>query len=175
MLRDRKRTIAHASPLPRGMVLYVWLVLLLTVLPALFLLELYEVRNSFLQARLWSPESDRFGDFWHYRYLLQFLHRPEFFAARDRFAYPAPCAILYQWLYRLGPHPHLSFNIILWAVEGISAILMVRALSRNGLRLSHALGLALLMLLTSYPWHTLYDRGNIELFLYILIAGGVWA
>ncbi|MGI4831568.1 MAG: glycosyltransferase family 87 protein [Janthinobacterium lividum] len=175
MLSNCKHSAEHASQFPRGLVLYLQLVLFLTVLPFLFLLELYLVKGSFLQARLWSPESDRFGDFWHYRYLLQYLHRPEFFAARDRFAYPAPCAILYQWLYRLGPHPHLSFNIILWAVEGISAIFLLRALAGNGLRFFHALGLVLLMLVTSYPWHTLYDRGNIELFLYIFIAGGVWA
>jgi hypothetical protein len=30
-------------------------------------------------------------------------------------------------------------------------------------------------MLTSYPWHTLYDRGNIEVFVYVFLATGLWA
>ena len=35
--------------------------------------------------------------------------------------------------------------------------------------------IAALLMLTSYPWHTLYDRANMELFVYVFLAAGVWA
>ena len=174
-MRNNEHAPGHALRLPVGLRLYVGLLLLFNLVPLFFLLEIARAGDSLLQARLWSPAGDRFGDFWHYRVLLGSIHRPEFFAARDRFAYPAPCAILYQGLYGLGAHPHVSFNIILWAVQGISALFLLRALLSRGLRTSLAVGLVLLMALTSYPWRFLYDRGNIELFVYLLIGSGVWA
>ena len=161
--------------LPAGLTLYLRGVLLLTFLPFVFLAELYGAGTSFLQAHLWSQPADRFGDFWHYRVLLDLLHRPEFFAAGDRFAYPAPCAILYQFLYHFGSRPHVSFNLLMWAVELVSAGLLAWALVRSGLAVSRTVGLVGVMLLSSYPWHMLYDRGNIELFIYLFIALGVWA
>ncbi len=170
-----KRLTLPTRPALLGLRLYVQLVLALTSAAFLYLAELQYAGSSFLQAGLWSPQADRFGDFWHYRHLLTLLHQPAFFAANDRFAYPAPCALVYQVLYALHPYPHVWFNLMLWTVEGISAFLLFRALHRAGMRRGSAIGMVFLMVLTSYPWHTLYDRGNIELFVYVLIASGVWA
>ena len=170
-----EHVIGRQIPFPRGLVLFVVLIALMTFLPLCYLLDLYYIGLPSVQARLWSPASDRFGDFWHYRVLLQHLHRPEFFAARDRFAYPAPCALIYQALYSFGAHPHVSFNLMLWGVEAISGVMLVLALVRRRLATGKAVGLVLLMALTSHPWHMLYDRGNIELFVYTFVALGVWA
>ncbi len=172
---DVSEVPSQPSQFPVGLLLFARLIALLTVLPFVFLLEVFLTGHSLLQARLWSEATDRFGDFWHYRNLLRFIHTPDFFLARDRFAYPAPCAVLYQWIYHLGSHPHVVFNLILWAAQLLSAALLLRALLRSGLGSGQAWRLVLLMAVTSYPWHYLYDRGNIELFVYLLVGGGVWA
>ncbi len=170
---------AQAGDLPASnsanLWLFVRLIVLFTLLPLLYLLELHYLGEPSLLADLWSEGSDRFGDFWHYRALLDLLHRPEFFAARDRFAYPAPCALLYQWMYHFSSRPHVAFDVMLWAIESMSAWLLYRALQRRGMGVLHAASLVLLLAVTSYPWHFLYDRGNIELFVYVFVAGGVWA
>ncbi len=166
------RPVLKTAP---ALTLFAALLLLFTVLPLAYLFELQYLQEPFLSARLWSQGPDRFGDFWHYRQLLEVLHQPEFFTTRDRFAYPAPCALIYQGLYRFGSHPHVSFNLLLWSVEGVSALLLLRAMLRRGLHPSKAVPFVILLVATSYPWHTLYDRGNIELFVYVLIASGVWA
>lgn len=160
---------------PAFLKLFVQLTVLFTLLPFLYLVELHYLGEPPLDAMLWSQGPDRFGDFWHYRALLQLLHRPEFFAAHDRFAYPAPCAILYQWLYHFTTRPHVAFNLLVWITEGVSAVLLYRALVRRGMGALRAVGLLVLLTITSYPWHFLYDRGNIEVFVYVFIAGGVWA
>ena len=175
MVSEYGRAPRHGLELPRGLALYTRLVLALTAIPLLVLLYLHLRGIPLYYGRQWSPPDDTFGDFWHYYHLLQFLHQPQFFASKDRFAYPAPCAVIYQVLYHLGSHPHVSFNLMLWTVQALSGLALLRAFLRGGLQRSHAWGLAALISITSYPWHVLYDRGNIELFVYVFIGLGVWA
>lgn len=128
-----------------------------------------------LNARLWSPGWDRFGDFWHYQALFKNYHQAAFFTSAEHFAYPAPCAIIYAFLYSLGPHAQLYFDLLLWATAITSGALLFRAWLRAGLCWKPAAGLLLLMGLGSYPWHMLHDRANLELFVYLLTASGFWA
>ena len=142
---------------------------------ALYLARLAVIGAPLLRARLWSEGPDRFGDFWHYQALFPYLHTSDFFLSRERFAYPAPCAIIYQVLYSLGPYKHLIFDLSLWTVEAVSAALLAWAWVRQGLCRRLAVASVLLITLASHPWHMLYDRGNLEIFLYLLIGTGLWA
>ncbi|WP_182275990.1 glycosyltransferase 87 family protein [Granulicella sp. 5B5] len=128
-----------------------------------------------LEAQLWSEGPDRFGDLWHYHALFQYLHTSAFFTSQDRFAYPAPLAVIYAWLYSFGERTHLVFNLLLASSAFLSAALFFHLLRTHRVATRNACALTLTLLLTSYPWHTLYDRGNLELFVYIGLAAGVWA
>lgn len=163
------------SRLPTALRIYVAILVTALVATALNLARLYKAGGNPLRARLWSEPSDRFGDFWHYQALFPYLHTTAFFSARERFAYPAPCAIVYQVLYSLGPYKHLIFDLGLWSVELASALLLVWLWIRNGLCARLAVPVVLLLTLGSHPWHLLYERGNLEIFLYILIAAGLCA
>jgi hypothetical protein len=161
--------------LPYGLQLYMRLVLLGTALTALALVYLHLRHVPLLEAGLWSSGDDRFGDLWHYRPLFQYFHTAQFFLSADRFAYPAPCAVLLAMLYSFGSQTHTVFNVALVGTMVLSAVLFRRALMRFGISPAEALLLPAVLALTSYPWHMLYDRGNLELFVYIFLAAGVWA
>lgn len=166
---------AAEGSLPRPFKTYLRLIAVLFGTSLLALLRVHLQGRPLKFAHQWTDPNDIYGDFWHYRALLEHLHRPEFFTSADRFAYPAPCAILLQALYHLGPHPHVSFNLLLWTIEAISALLFCRFLLRSGIKVHSAVGATLLMLVTSFPWFILYIRGNIEVFVYAMTALGVWA
>ena len=125
--------------------------------------------------QIWSLIDDRFGDFWHYRELFAYFHTQAFFTSADRFAYPAPCAVVYQFLYHLGPRPHVVFSLMLFAALLASAWLFYRMLLRFNVRNAVASSLTVFLVLTSYPWEKLFDRANIELFVYLFLALGTWA
>jgi hypothetical protein len=135
----------------------------------------YHFTGYMVQAQLWSPGSDNFGDFWHYHKLFALFHTRAFFESADRFAYPAPCAVLYAFFYGSGPRPHLVFDITLALVFLTSGGFFFRFLQRLGLERVEAALITALLMVTSYPWHTLYDRANMELFVYVFLAAGVWA
>jgi len=142
----------------------------------LIALPYYHFRYSdAARIQIWSLVDDRFGDFWHYRELFAYFHTQAFFTSADRFAYPAPCAVLYQFLYHLGPRPHIVFSLMLFAVLLASAWLFYRMLLHFSVRKVEALSLTIFLALTSYPWEKLFDRANIELFVYLFLALGTWA
>ncbi len=159
---------------PPGLKVYIALILAITAMTALAL-GYYHFTTRMLNAQLWTPQSDNYGDFWHYQKLFRVFHTQAFFQSADRFAYPAPCALIYAMLYHTGPRPHLVFDLILILIFCVSGLVFYRVLLRFGMRRADAAGLTALLMLTSYPWHTLYDRGNIELFVYVFLAGGLWA
>ena len=162
------------KPRSPALVFYLSLTLILTLATGLALLFYAHSGHSLLEAELWSEPADRFGDFFHYHSLFAVFHTAAFFTAADRFAYPAPCAVVYAWLFRLGPYAHAAYNIMLAASALASAALLYRNL-RRFLPAWRSVGLCAFLLATSYPWFRLWDRGNLELFVYIFVAGGVWA
>jgi hypothetical protein len=135
----------------------------------------HHVYHDAARTQIWSLADDRFGDFWHYRKLFEVFHTPLFFSSADRFAYPAPCAVLYNALYHLGPHPFLGFVAILVCAFLVSAWLFYRFLRSFRIAAGTAASFTAFLLLTSYPWEKLFDRANLELFVYIFLAAGVWA
>lgn len=155
--------------------LYVAIVLVFTTLTAT-VLAWYRVRGvPLLEAQLWSEGPDRFGDLWHYRDLFRYFHTASFFTSQDRFAYPAPLALVYACLYSLRSQTHLVFNALLGTSALVTAVLFYRMLRRFCISMWAAAAFTGTLLATSYPWHMLYDRGNLELFVYIGLALGVWA
>ena len=128
-----------------------------------------------LQEHLWSQGPDRFGDFWHYRALFATFHTDAFFNSAEKFAYPAPCALLYALIYSAGYYTHLWYDLLLWSVEIGSFLLLFRAWVAARLCWKPAAALVALIAVGSHPWHMLYDRGNIELFVYMLITPGLLA
>ncbi len=162
------------TDLPPALRLYVVLIVTITVLTALALVY-YHFTSRALEAQLWTSRTDNYGDFWHYRKLFEVFHTEAFFESADRFAYPAPCAVLYAMLYHSGPRPHSVFDLLTLLIFCASGFMLYRLLIQCGLRRKLAIGVTALMMLTSYPWHTLYDRGNLELFVYVFLATGVWA
>jgi hypothetical protein len=135
----------------------------------------HRVYNDAARIQIWSLQADRFGDFWHYHELFDAFHTQAFFTSADRFAYPAPCAAVYRFLYHLGPRPHIVFSAMLFAVLFASAFLFYRTLLKYGVKQDHAFLVAAFLVLTSYPWEKLFDRANIELFVYLFLALGMWA
>lgn len=160
--------------LPPGVRLYIGAIVTITALTGVALLY-YHLTSRMLNAQLWSPRGDNYGDFWHYHNLFRVFHTRAFFQSADRFAYPAPCAVIYALLYHAGPRPHLVFDLLLMLTFCGSGLVFFRVLMRFGMSRRNSAGLATLMMLTSYPWHTLYDRGNLELFVYIFLATGLAA
>ena len=160
--------------LPPGLKLYLAMIISIWALTAIALVY-YHFTSSMLETQLWSPRTDNFGDFWHYYKLFASFHTQAFFESADRFAYPAPCAVLYAMLYGAGPRPHLVFDILLVLVFLASGYLFFRALQHFGVERKEAALITALLMMTTYPWHTLYDRANLELFVYVFLAGGVWA
>jgi len=139
--------------------------------------HLYYQRTGLENATLWSHDpSDAFGDFSHYSDLFGDFHTADFFFNRDdAFAYPAPAAVVYFWLYHMGPHQLGIFlgGILLSAFAAAS--LFTRSLIRTGVAPAQSALFAVGAVLTSWPLLFLFERANIELVLWLLAALGLWA
>jgi len=157
-----------------GLRLYTSLVVLITAITAISLPYYHYRYNDAARVGLRSIPADMFGDFWHYRQLFAFLHTQAFFTSVDRFAYPAPCAVLYE-LFFSTHFPHLIYTVMLVAVLLVAAFTFYRMLLRHGMQQLDAILLAGFLALTSYPWQKLYDRSNLELFVFVFLATGLWA
>ncbi len=162
--------------LPPALRLYVLLSLVLD-LAVIVSIAYYHARYHDAQREeIWSTRPDMFGDFWHYRVLfLSSFHTSAFFSAADRFAYPAPCAVMLNLLYKAGNHAHQLYALIFVAVLLASAFFFYRILKGFGWRQADAVLLPAFLAISSYPWIKLFDRSNLELFVYIFLALGVWA
>jgi len=134
-------------------------------------------RHTHLEwASVWSHDpSDAFGDFTHYAPLFQFFHTREFFLSDDRFAYPAPAAVLFSWLYRMGPY-QLQIFLAGIVVSAVAACwLFCKSLIRAGLATAPAMVFTGGVLITSWPLLFLYERANIEVIVWLLASLGIWA
>ncbi|HEY0307058.1 MAG TPA: glycosyltransferase family 87 protein [Acidobacteriaceae bacterium] len=127
-------------------------------------------------ASVWSHDpQDAFGDFLNYSDLFQVFHTREFFFSEERFAYPAPSAVVFSWLYGMGPY---QLQIFLGSVlaSGIAACCLFRnALVRAGVAAGAATIFAAGMALSSWPFLFLYERANLEFIIWLLAALGIWA
>jgi hypothetical protein len=169
-----KSSTERLPGLPPGLKFFLLLDLLLTMSAGLSLLYYHFHHIPLANTHLWTAIEDRYGDLWHYRLLFEKLHTAGFFQGQERFAYPAPCAVIYAVLYHFF-HSFAIFNTILVLALAASTYLFSRALLRSGLQPMWALLFPLIVALTAGPWQVLCDRANLELFVYLFTGGGVWA
>ena len=119
---------------------------------------------------------DQFPDFslWLSARFNQF-HSPAFFHAGPYpYMYPAGAALVYEAFHPFS-NPVLAFGIAIGLVLVAAAILFARALILRGVKERFAYGSTAAGLLLSYPIWFAIQRGNLELFVWPILALGVWA
>ena len=124
---------------------------------------------------MWSRYDDRFADLTHYDAVFPYLHQQQFFTGSERFAYPAPAAVVYDALMRLDPHRlafFLGFTVLLALV---STIVFGRKLLTSGLSVRFVSVLLGTAFLTSWPLLFLLERANLESLLVLLTMSGAVA
>ena len=124
------------------------------------------------QGGMWPHEGERFTDLTHYDQIFLFLHRASFFTGAERFAYPAPAAVLYDLLLHLG-HLRLAAFLTFTLLLGIiPALAFGRALRRRGLTVPPTATFIAILVLTSWPLLFLLERGNIECVVILFTFAG---
>ena len=115
----------------------------------------------------------RFEDFTQFSGCFPHLpHFPE--TSGQHTTYPAPALMVYQFFY-LFPHPLLVYLATGVCIFVAAAIVLGRALVRRGIAQQRAYLFAGTTLFCSYPILFVMGQGNIEVYLWLLLALGVWA
>lgn len=120
----------------------------------------------------------RFFDFDSYQQRFTALHTPAFFALDKPwpFSYPAPAAVVYATFFSAGPDYSLScFLAFAIASALVVAGLFGRALRQRGLSLRASIGWPAAVLALAYPFWFCFQRANIEIVAFLLIAAGLCA
>lgn len=104
------------------------------------------------------------------------LHTATFFdpANSSPVAYPPFGAVQLMLLYATG-HPVIFFLALAVAALGVAVSGVRRALIENGIDRRTALLFPMTLAVMSFPIERLVVQGNIEIFLWIFTAAGVWA
>ena len=105
------------------------------------------------------------------------FHTADFFSIRLRFpfAYPAAMAPLYAFFMQFQPQ---GLNVFLGVCAFLTAALTTLlgiALHRKGLGPWNSAAVAASTLLLSYPFWFVFERANVELFVFFFLAAGVIA
>lgn len=124
---------------------------------------------------MWAHYDDRFADLTHYDGIFLVLHRAQFFTGAERFAYPAPAAVVYDLLLHLGPLRLAAFLTFTLCLGVLPAVLFGRALIRRGLACAPAITFIAVLILTSWPLLFLLERGNLESIVILFTFSGAAA
>jgi hypothetical protein len=128
------------------------------------------------------PIRDLGGDFRDYRHLFDHLHSMEFFLGKGTsgipYLYPAPLAIFYHLLFALwGNRAHNL--LVLWAFIGLSVcaatIILYLAMRRRGISSQQAAAFCILTGILSYPLQYEFFRGNVEIFIWVVLIAAMCA
>lgn len=116
-----------------------------------------------LDFRIWIPK-------------MRLIHTPAFETALGvPYLYP-PAAAPIQWIFSVLPWRPTAFFYLAGAAIAIGAdVLFARALQRRGATTVRAFAFSLGMTIFSLPIWFVFRQGNIEMLLFPLIAGAVWA
>jgi hypothetical protein len=130
-------------------------------------------------AARFSPLVDPiFGDLLEYIPTFQLLHTDAFFnttsLAYPGVAYPPFGAVLYALVYSVS-RPVVLYLAVAALWMGLAVWGVRRALIQHGISRVPATLFPLSILVVSFPVAGLLQRGNVELFLWIFTATGVWA
>ena len=114
---------------------------------------------------MWPLSDDRFADLVHYDRIFPLLHTKEFFTGAERFAYPAPSAVVYDGILHLGPHRIAIYLGVTSGLALLAGVLFARRLLREGLTPREVVLFTTVSILGSWPLLFLLERANIELIL----------
>ena len=136
--------------------------------------------NSFPYNRMILPRVNDFVDYAMFNPRFEHFHTHAFFdpGIAGPFLYPAPVAVLYAFTHLFTDplhHPLVGFPILLVLVFICIAALLAWGLRRAGLSAEAAAAFSSVSLLTSYPVYFEINRSNMEIFVWALAGGGVWA
>ena len=104
------------------------------------------------------------------------LHSPEFFSPESgpAYAYPAGVAPLYWLLFRVR-YAQIPFVLLGAGITIVFAWFFARALEERGVSRHDARWFVLITGLCSYPFYFEFARGNVEIFMWMITAGAVYA
>lgn len=124
----------------------------------------------------YNPLSGKaFPDLLEYLPTFRLLHTAAFFhPAASPVAYPPFAAVVYAALYATG-RPALAFTAITVAWVAVLTVGVSRWLRGRGVARAAAWILPLTMVLMAFPFEAMLWCGNLELFLWMFTATGVWA
>ncbi len=162
-----------SAPVPRP-VLYLWITFV--VVSALLWLSCLVLGHLGFGPPYSTPFAQGlFADLQIYFGRFETFHTAAFFeySRHSHFAYPAGAAVIYQAIYATHRvRATYSLLCIGWALFG--AVVLTRALLRQGLSPLLALPIAVSGSL-AFPFLFLYQRGNIEIALWIIASLGILA
>ena len=169
----RVEPLSLPSPLRR----FLWISIALTALTIAYCLVMFLVlhRGYPYDWPLFIP-SERFGDFTIYLKKFALFHQASFFTTGFPFTYPAPVAVLYEG-FRAGFGSYALKAFLLFSVLSFitPAVLFGRTLVARGIAVSQASLFAGATFALSWPMWLLLDRANVEVFVWVVLACGVWA
>lgn len=135
-----------------------------------------EFRAGWAQPDFAMLQAPYFGDLLEYVPTFRLVHTPAFFqhVRTSAVAYPPFGAAVFAMLYKTGDAVRAFLLVALVGVCGAIGALR-RKLVAYGLRPRLASPFLMTLALTSFPLWRLIPQGNIELFLVIFTAVGIWA
>ncbi len=151
-----------------------WTILLFVCSLAFHLVERLR-RIGGYQAYPLSNDSVRFNDFTTFAYKFEFFHSAKFFQVGFPINYPAPCALFLEIFFRSTHHPlraFVAFSILAFLVP---ALLFIRVLHRRGIEWFQSVFFVASITLFSWPVILLFDRGNVEMLVFMTVLVGLWA
>ncbi len=120
--------------------------------------------------------TERFSDFLIYQERFVYFHSSRFFSSNSKwpFTYPAPAAALvYEMFYGLGRSALGVFVTATIVMPVIVNVIFIRTLYRHGMAAASAAAIAILTLMLSYPFWFEWQRGNIEVFVWLLLCTAI--
>ena len=120
----------------------------------------------------------RFFDFDCFQQRFHRLHSAAFYSLQTPFHFNllAPAIPLYAFFYAAGITNSLNVFLAVSLIVFLSAAaLLARALIRRGLSAASSVGFASAVVALSFPFWFCFQRANIEIFIFVLVAGGLWA
>ncbi len=169
--KQEMREQGRAHTMPALMRMFVWVSVLCMALSWLVAVLVWR-RGGLNGGGMWALEDDRFADLVHYDGIFPLLHTRAFFTGAERFAYPAPSAVVYDGILHLGPHRLGIYLAVTVLLAVLASVVFGRRLVREGLAPGQTVVFLGAALLGSWPLLFLLERANIELILIALTVLG---
>jgi hypothetical protein len=135
-----------------------------------------EYRMGFSKWHYNPLSGPRYEDLMEFQPVIRMVHTAAFFdgVGDSRVAYPPLSAVLYAALYGTGHAVGVYLTTAAaWLAAGVWGVR--RALMRRDICATTATLFPLTVALVSFPIVGLLQRGNVELFLWVIAATGIWA